>query len=508
MKKFLILVLLVTLAIQAYATGSKETEAVKTGTGTAKKEISIAPSLGFTSMDVQVTTSATDKSVYVMVFDTLVARDSDSGEIVPALAESWRQVSDRKLEFKLRRNVSFHNGGNFTANDVKFTFDRAKGQSGTRSRLATVGSVTVVDDYTIELDMLAMDVDIIYKLTDPGFSILSAQAFATLPVTEAYKVGTGAFTYGEWVQGDRLTLNRFDRYWGELPKTSSIIIRVIPEAASRLIALQTGEIDICIDPSAVDLHYIAKDPKLTLMQIPSTNIRYIGVNMGKAPFNNPLVRQAVAYAIKRDDFIALVYEGNAMATNNVMHPEYMFYKEIDGYAYDPMKAKALLAEAGFPNGFSATIHSSQGTTQKAVATVLQAQLAEVGIKLNIQALETATFNASVAAGQPFDMMVNGWGGYAIGPDNALRPHFYSTGSSNRYQIKDKYIDELLDKGLASTVIADRVRIYNELQAYIIKQAVFLPIAVELINVGTKAGLKGFRLPNGLFHDFRYVNIMQ
>jgi peptide/nickel transport system substrate-binding protein len=394
------------------------------------------------------------------------------------------------------------------AKDVKFTLDRAKGQSGTRSRLTTIESIVAPDDYTVQLKMARMDVDLIYKLTDPGFSILSADAFARLEPAQAYRIGSGAFTYGEWIQGDRLTLKRNDSYWGEPPKTESIMIRFIPEASSRLIALQTGEIDVCIDPAAVDLHYIAKDPKLTLMQIPSTNIRYIGINMGKAPFDRKEVRQAIAHAMKRDDFLALVYEGNAMATNNVMHPEYTFYTEIQGYSYDPAKAKALLAQAGLPNGFNATIHSSQGTTQRAVATVFQAQLAEVGIRLNIQALETASFNASVAAGQPFDMMVNGWGGYAIGPDNALRPHFHSSGSSNRYQIKDRQIDQLLDRGLATAVVAERAAIYAEVQKYIIEQAVFLPIAVELINVGTKAGLKGFRLPNGLFHDFRYVNLSQ
>jgi peptide/nickel transport system substrate-binding protein len=473
-----------------------------------KPEIIIAPSLGFTSMDVQVTTSATDKSVYVMVFDTLCARDNATGEIIPGLAESWRQINPTKLEFKLRRGVKFHDGTPFTAKDVKFTMERAKTQSGTKSRLTTVESITAVDDYTITLNMAQQDVDIIYKLTDPGFSILSSDAFSKLPPAQAFKIGTGAFRYGDWIQGDRLSLIRNTGYWGEGSLSEKITIRFIPEAASRLIALQTGEIDVCIDPSAVDLQFIVKDKKLTLMQIPSTNIRYIGINMSKEPFTRRQVREAIAYALRRDEFVTLVYEGNAMIANNVMHPEYMFYKKIDGFSYNPAKAKLLLAEAGLPNGFSATIFSSQGTTQKAVATVLQAQLAEIGIKLNIQTLETATFNATVAAGQPFDMMVNGWGGYAIGPDNALRPHFHSTGTSNRYQIKDKYIDQMLDKGLSTTDVNERAKIYGELQKYITDQAVFIPIAVELINVGLKAGIKGFRLPNGLFHDFRYVNLAQ
>ncbi len=471
-----------------------------------QQEIIVAPTLDFTSMEVQETTAATDKSVYVMVFDTLCARDSATGEIVPSLAKEWTQISEDVWQFKLREGVVFHDGTPFTAEDVKFTYDRGMEQSGTRSRLTTVDSVEIIDEYTVELNMAMADVDIIYKLTDPGLSILSANAFETMAPEEAYKNGTGAFSYGEWKQGDYLKLERFDDYWGELPKTETVVIRYIPEASSRLIALQTGEIDVCIDPATVDLPYIAEDPDLTLMQIPGTNLRYVGINMSDKPFNDLRVRQAVAYGMNRDDFITMVYEGNAMATNNVMHPEYMYYKEVEGYGYDPEKAKALLTEAGYPDGFTATIYSSQGTTQRAVANVMQAQMAEIGIDLKVQSLETATFNATVAAGNPFDMMVNGWGGHALGPDYALRTMFYSTASSNRYQLNDTHVDELLDKGIVTSDVNERTQIYAELQEYITNQAAMLPVAIELINVGTKADLEGFRLPNGLFHDFRYVNI--
>ncbi len=472
-----------------------------------QKTITIAPSLGFTSMDMQNDASATSKSVYLIVFDTLVKYDTKSGKYIPGLAESWKQLSDTLWQFKLRKGVTFHDGTPFTAEDVKFTVERGLTQSGAKGKFVSIKSVKVVDSYTINFELNAPDYDLVYKLCEPNTGILSRKTFDEKGIEAANKNGTGSYMYKEWVQGDHVTLVRNEKFWGGVKKTPELIIRTIPEASSRLIALQTGEVDYCVDPPAVDLHYIAEDSKLVLWQIPSTNLRHIFLNLRVAPFDNILVRQAVAHAINRENLIAMVYEGNATPAINVMHPASEYYVQVPYYEYDLQKAKKLLAEAGYPKGFTTTIYSSTGTTQKAVASVIQGQLAEIGITVKIQSLETATFNMGVGHGGTYPIAVDGWGGHAIGPDYALRSAFHSKGNVNRSNIEDKNIDKLIDDALAMGNEEERAKKYAEVQKLIMKNANWLPLAVEQINVGVKKSLSGFEPPHGLFHHWEnlYIN---
>ncbi|HYF81611.1 MAG TPA: ABC transporter substrate-binding protein [Clostridia bacterium] len=522
-KRILALILCVCMIITSMTgcSGSATTEE-KTGAGVSgeaatvvenentvyKKTITIAPALDFTSMDVQNESGGTAKSVYMLVFNTLVEYDTMNAKYIPGLAESWEQISDTVWEFKLRQGVKFHNGIEFTAEDVKFTIERGLEQTASKSKFSSIKEVAVIDDHKVQLKLSAADNDLVYKLCEPNTVMLCADAFETLDENEAIKVGTGPYMYNEWVQGDYLSLVRFKDYWEGARKTEEILVRYIPEAASRLIALQTGEIDLCIDPPAVDLHYVAEDKKLVLWQIPSTNIRHIFMNLKVEPFNNKLVRQAVAHAINREDLVALVYEGNATPAYNIMHPSSEFTVDVDYYEYDIEKAKALLAEAGYPDGFKTTIYSSSGTVQKAVDSVIQAQLGEIGIEVEIQALETATFNAGVAPGGTYPIAVDGWGGHTVGPDNALRNPFHSDGSINRSNIKDKKIDELLETAISTSNYEERTKMYAELQTYIMNNANWIPLAVEQINVGMKSTMQGFEQPHGLFHHWRNLYIVE
>lgn len=513
MKKILALILALILCLStvafAEATMSGEVVAVEETADTKyQKTITIAPSLSFTNWDVQNNNGGTDKSVYVTVFDTLVEFDTVKQEYVPGLAESWEQLADTQWKFNLRQGVKFHDGNPFTAEDVKFSVERGLEQSGSKGKYSSIKEVTIVDEYTVIFDLYAPNNDLIYMLCEPNTSMLCKKTFEEQGDEAGNKNGTGPFKFNEWIQGDYLSLVRFDEFWGGKAKTEEIKIREIPEASSRLIALQTGEIDIAIDPPAIDLHYVAEDPNLVLWQIPSTNIRHIFLNLNVEPFTNPLVRQAVAHAIDRESLVILVYEGNAQEAVNCMHTISEFYADVPYYEYDPEKAIALLAEAGYPDGFSTEIYSSTGTTQKAVAAVIQAQLAEVGIDVTINSLETATFNAGVGHGGTYPIAVDGWGGHAIGPDYALRTIFHTEGSVNRSNIEDPAIDKLIDDALAETDYETRKALYAEIQEFIMGNANWLPLAIEQINVGLKNTVQGFELPLGLHHHWRNLYIVE
>lgn len=475
-------------------------------TGDYQDTITIAPSLDFTGTDLQNNFGGTSKGVYILVFNTLIEKDTVTNELIPGLATAWDQISDSVWRFELREGVKFHDGSDFTAEDVKFTIERGKEQSSSKGKISSIANVNIISDYVVEFELDPLDNDIIYKLVDPNISILSATAFAGMSDEEANLIGTGPYRYGDWVQGDYLNLHRFDGYWGEPVNTENIVIRYIPEASSRLIALQTGEIDVCIDPPSIDLHYIDEDSSLSLVQFNSSTLRIVLLNTMVEPFDNPLVRQAVAHAINRSDYITGVYEGYAVACNNVMNPANPFYTDIDGYSYDLDKAKDLLAEAGYPDGFATTIFTSSGTVQKAVGSVLQSQLAKIGITADVSSLETATFNNLAVPGGTCPIIIDGWGGFTIGPDNALRSFFHSQGSYNESNNNDPELDRMIDEALVESDTVKRTAMYHELQEYATNIATMLPIAVEQINVGMQASVEGYLPPDGLLHHWRNICI--
>lgn len=514
-KKILAIFIILTLVSSLIGCGqSKSSETADLDDGAMEiaveyqDTIIIAPALGFTGQDVQKSTSGTGKSVFSSVFNTLVDLGLE-GEIVPELAESWELKADTIYEFKLRKDVVFHDGKKFDAKDVKFTIEHGLEESASSGKMKGIDEVKIIDDYTVQFILDAPNMDLLYKLTDRNCCMLSSEAFASLDDEEAYKIGTGPYKYEEWVEGDYVSFVRFDNYWGERPNTNKIIVKTIPEASSRLIALQTGEVDVIIDPPPVDLHYIAEDPDLHLKQVISAAIRYIGLNTRDPILENPLVRKAMAYGINRDDYITAVYEGNAIPHNNVVHASTEFYSEIKGYNYDPDKAKALLAEAGYPDGFSITVKSSSGTIEKNCCPVFQAQMADIGIKVNIENYETATY-VSMRNARDIQAIVDSWGGHFIGPDNALRSHWYAPDldrGSNITGIADPYVNETLDAALAEGDINKRKQLYAELQRYLVEDlATELPICIEFINIGLKKNIDGWRDPDGIIYDWSYICI--
>lgn len=476
---------------------------------TYQETITIGINADMNKRDLQNTSSVIDRANGKLAMDTLVQYDSEKKEIVADLATEWTQLDETTWQFKLREGVKFHDGTDFDAEDVVFTFTRGKDQANSKSKLNTIDTIEVVDPLTINLKLTTADPDILYKLCDMVSVIYSKEAFDTMSEEEAVTIGTGPFKYDEWVQGSHASFVAFDDCWEGAPKTKNIVMKYIPEAPARLIALQTGEIDVALEPPATDYHYVEEDPNLTLYQMNGTNLRYVWLNVNVKPFDNKLVRQAVSYALDREEVIAIVYSGNATACANVMHPDNEFFSaDATKYELNLEKAKELLAEAGYPNGFDCTIYCTTGNTQKAVATVVQSQLAKIGINVTIDAQESATFSEGVKHGGSYDMAVDGWGGYAAGVDAAVRPVFHSTGATNRCNIEDAKVDELIDAGLAAPDSAARMQVYAELEDYLMEEAVWVPFAVERINVATKSALEGWTLPHGTTENYRYLFIAE
>lgn len=461
-----------------------------------KDTITFSPRLDFATMDVQNTPSIVTKSIYYLVYNTLVEKDVESNSIIPALAESWTQDSPTEYTFKLRQGVKFHDGSDFTADDVVFTVQLAKESKGSASKVTSVESVTAVDSNTVKVVLNKPNMDFLDLLTDTSLSILSKTAFETLGDEKGIQQGTGPYKYVEWNQGAYLDLTLNDNYWGEKPATKNLRVQYVSEAASRLIAVKTGELDFCQDFPIAELPNISADPNLQLITYPSATIDFIAFNMNSKAMSDVNVRKAVSYALNRQDIVDGAFMGNAVPLNNIMHSSNAYYSEIKAAEYDADKAKELLAAAGYADGLELTMICNTAAERIAAVTIVQAALDEVGITLKIETMDNATVTSTCSSGTGYDMVYSTWSGYSFGPDNGIREMLYSNGSNNYCHLSDAKMDKMIDDALVIQDTDARMAAYKEIEEYSEELMAVYPVLVE--NYGYVAGkhMEPIPQPNG------------
>ncbi len=471
-----------------------------------KEEVIIAPHAGFTTQDVQNCGATVPLAVFYSVFDTLVKLDVETGKLLPKLATSWEAISDTAWKFKLRDDVYFHDGTHFTAEDVKFTVERGMNQTKTIIHYGGVKAVDVVDDYTVIVELKSPDHDFVNKLTDTRGSMLSKKAFETLSDEEANQIGTGAFKYDKWVEGDYITIVRNDNYWGNKPNTKRLTFKTMTEATTRLVALQTGEVDLIADPNATDHHFFEEDDNIKLLEYLGSKMRFVAMNTRQKPLDDVRVRRAIAYGVNRDDYVTVVFEGNAKPHYNYLHPTNDYYIDgpMGGFEYNPEKAKNLLAEAGYPNGVKIPLIGPQENIFMAINSVFQAQMAEIGIDLDVQNLEVATFISSTEGGN-FTMCTDYTAQFFNGLDRLMRIQFYAApGKINFFGQSHPRLNELVELGVKEFDEAKRKEIYTEIQHIIFDELCCLvPLTLESLFFGAAKNLEGLPTP-GAYPDYTYV----
>lgn len=439
--------------------------------------------------------------IFYSTHNTLVDKEVEGSEIVSDLAKTFEQVEPGIYKFKLHENVHFHNGELMTAKDVKFTYDRAmEGKQATR--LSMVKEVKVVDDFTVQIELKSPFQDFYYNLAQPNLSIVSEKAVTEMG-DEGEKIGTGAYIIEDWSPGEYTKLIRNDDYFGEAPKTERLTFKVISEDSARIIALETGEIDVCYSPSSIDLNHIAESKDLDLVVKNGLITYYIAMNTQRKPFDNELVRQAIASVVNKDECIAVAFGGNATIAENIMPPDVPLYSDVPGIAYDIERAKELLVEAGYPDGFQMEL---AGVTDihMDIAQVVQANLSQIGIEAKLSKLDNSTMLEMTVQGTHQAAVMNYSNG--SGPDGSITPPFASHGGSNRSKVNDPYIDEMALKAGAEMNVEARVSMYNEMNRHITNKAYWVPIAIPQVFVGIKANLKGALYASTTRHDFTYSYI--
>ncbi|MGM0601776.1 MAG: ABC transporter substrate-binding protein [Bacillota bacterium] len=516
MRRFLTVLLVMTLVLGAAGSVLAQNEDPEYG-GT----LIYAQGADADALDPHMTTLGNSADVIVNVFDGLVRFKSGTTEIEPALATDW-EVSDDGLEyvFHLREGVEFHDGTPFNAEAVVFDIERqldpehpyylegAYPYAG--FSLGMIEKVEEVDEYTVK-----------FTLEDPYAPFLKNLAmFATMIASpEAVKeygedifkhpVGTGPFEFVEWVRDDHITLKANEDYWDGRPYLDELIFTVIPNNQTRLLELEEGNIHVMEGLNPTDVERVVESDNLDLLEAPGLNIGYIALHNEKEPFDNKMVRKAMNYAINKEEIAKYLMGGQATPAKGPLSPTIWSYDDtLEGYPYNPEKAKSLLKGAGYGDGFEFTLRTysaprAYNPVGSRLATAVQQYLSEVGIKANIEQLEWGTYIEEGKAGKHTAAFF-GWIADNGDPDNFLNVFFNSAnqGSTNRAFYTNPKVDDLLEQAQQITDEDKRERIYKQVQGIIVDDAPFVFLNHMKMQIPVRSNVENYVLyptNNKYFH---------
>jgi peptide/nickel transport system substrate-binding protein len=488
----------------------------------AAKELNVGLGAEPTSIDPHYHNLGPNNAISESIYDRLI-NQNEKQQLKPGLAVSWKAIDDTTWIFNLRKGVKFHDGTDFSADDVIFTFERAPTVPNSPSSFAifTKGkTLTKVDDYTIQVKT-----DKPHPLTPNDISqvnIISKKA-AQGASTEDFNsgkaaIGTGPFKFIKWVPGDRLILQRNDNYWGPKPEWAVVNIRVVKSSPARVAALLSGDVDFIDNVPTTDIARLKKEPGLSLSQGVSNRVIYLHMDQFRddSPFvkakdggsiKNPLkdvrVRQAISKAINRDLIVERVMEGVAIPAGQLL-PEGFFgvSPNLKPEKYDPEGAKRLLAEAGVPDGFQLTIHgpNDRYINDAKIAEAIAQMLTRVGIKTAVETMPKSVYFKRASRGGPnstpeFSFILVGWGagtGEASSPLKALL-HTYDKskgmGATNRGRYSNPKLDELTEKALATVDDAQREKLLQQATELAMHDYGIIPLHYQVNTWAARKGLK-------------------
>lgn len=350
---------------------------------------------------------AIDTVLYHNVFEGLTRFEAD-GSIVPSLAQSW-DISDDGLTytFNLVPGVTFHDGTEMTADDVSFSLDRARAEDSINAQktlFADIASVEVIDPLTVKITLSQPNGSFLFNMAWGDAVIVAEESIADIATNP---IGTGAYKFSDWAQGDRIDLVRNDDYWGMAPAIETATFRFISDPTAAFAAVMAEDVDAFAGfPAPENLPQFDADPRFTVLRGNTEGETILSINNKMPPFDNILVRQAVAHAIDRQAIIdgAMFGVGTPIGTHFAPHnPDYVDLTANSNH--DPEKAKALLAEAGFPDGFTTTLKLPPPSYARRGGEIIAAQLREVGIETEISNLEWAQWLEEVFKGKDFGLSI-------------------------------------------------------------------------------------------------------
>ena len=443
------------------------------------------------------------------VFENLVAYGYEM-EIVPVLATSW-DVSDDELTwtFYLREGVTFHDGTPFNAEAAKLSLEMHDMKR--PGHLGPIKSITATGEYTLQITHTEPFAPMLYELAWPVFSMASTTSFND-EGTIVTAIGTGPFMEDEWISDEKLVLVRNDNYWGEAPKLEKITLKDIPDAGTRVMALEAGEIDMIIDAGGVlpdDVSVIEANPELKVLTGAYPIGYYLAFNCLSSPFDNPDVRQAIQYAIDQESIVDDLLLGFGKVAQSIITSDVTeWYYPGSEAVYDIELALETLAGAGWIDEDEDGVLEKDGeelaviflvstsSNEQRIAEVIHGQLSQVGISVEIQVVDSGVYYDVIEEEEGHHILLLGYP--FLGPNNVLYRSFHTTGDWNlRGMFYDNpEMDELLDLAKRTTDQKARIDLYAEVQQIVGEDNPIIPLYEGVLINAVRTNIEGYRLhPN-------------
>ena len=471
----------------------------------AAKDAVIAVASTFTTMDPYDANDTLSQSVAKAFYQGLFGFDKDM-KLQNVLAESYQASSDGlTYTIKLRSGVKFQDGTDFNAEAVKANIDRASNPDNHLKRynlFKYVASTEAVDPTTVKITLKQPFSAFINNLAHPAAVMISPTALKKYGKDIGFHpVGTGPYEFVTWNQTDFVKVKKWDGYWKKgYPKLDSITFRPVVDNNTRAAMLQTGEATFAFPVPFEQAKLLQGNSKLDVVTTPSIMQRYISLNVTQKPFDNPKVREALEYAINREALVKVAFAGYATPANGIVPPAIDFAQKYPAIKYDPAKARELLKEAGFPNGFETTLWSSHNhSTAQKVLQFTQQQLAQVGVKVKVTAMDAGQRAAEVESkGQKESgvrMFYTGWSASTGEADWALTPLFATTSWPpaifNTAFYSNPQVDKDLSDALKTTDREQKAKLYKDAQDRIWNDHPWIPLVVEQLLSANNKNLTGF-----------------
>lgn len=429
------------------------------------------------------------------ITEYLVAVGNNGTEYVPCLAESWEQ-GNGFWTVHLRQGVTFHNGEAFTAEDVIASFERMKNKEEPNIASTNLDAITemeALDDYTVKF--VTEDTGFLNMLCNVGINPkdtleeMGADAFSSAPV------GTGPYKFIEWVPGEHIKLEAYENYWGEKADIDIVNYRFIPEASTRVAELVSGGVDVITNLNPEYVNTINNSGIAYIASKPSSRVVYYVFNRldwGPEELKDPRVCQALNYAVNKQEIVDHILSGQGKVVANHWREDMEGYNpDVEPFPYDPEKAKELLAEAGYPDGFTLTMQTSTGAFTQAVEVgqAIAGYLADVGVTVEIETLDYSTLRSYLIGGQDLQkaaaLCATNYGGSAMDCTSMLGSIIRENGVKTWYQ-SDTY-HELVEGALASNDPEKRAELLREFQAHLMEDpdAIYLYQQMEIYGVNNR-----------------------
>lgn len=448
------------------------------------------------------------------MYEPLIRYNTFSGEYEPCLAESWEWIDDSTLRLHLRQGVKCHAGYDFTASDVLWS-----AQQGVESSVSNyiwgmfdVENWEIQDDYTIDVKTFGPFGPIFAYLSDTSVGLITDQQAYEEQTPEEYSRnptgGYGPYQFVEWVAGDHITYKRFEDYYGAKPYYANLVLRNIADDVARALALEAGEVDVIYNVDTASAQNLIDSPAVDVITFPAYFLIHIGFNSEVKPFDDVRVRQALRYALDLDSIVNLAFNGFSDVADGAWPKAFSAYEPNTNpetaYEYNPEKAKELLAEAGYADGFEFEMIVQDTAAWVQMAEMVQNAYAAIGVKANVQVVDNNTLTALRSEGKYEAYLAR----FSFSGDDAsftyMRYYSDEPWFCNTVRYNNPEVDDLLDKANASLDEDFRMECYHKIQEIVRAELPYNNLACPLLIHAVRSTLHG--MPTHAYGpvDVRYI----